>query len=260
MAIALPKSVLALASKARFHVRYPGAAVEISPDAVTAVLVRRERGGTRVIGYGVASLTGEAPQGPPDLAVPRSFLAATGDAGEGGGASGVSDSVAAGAPGGESFSAEGWSPDGSEPGSFLEAGGAAADHAGRNAPGEGEPAPRPAVDLKEALVDAVKKAGIRPGRCSLILPDSAARVWLLQFPEIPRGQQAVLEMIRWKVRRSIAMKIEDCLISYQIVSRVSAGQQGSILVGLLPRAVVQHHESLLAGAGLKIGLVDLSSF
>jgi hypothetical protein len=361
MAITLPRSIVALAGMARFHVRYPGAAVEISPEEVTAVLVRRERGAMRLVGYGVRSLANEAPEAPgaatPEPAAAERFATepevSPGDAGSdpveaadfaperaaddgfsgGDGAPngpgahvhpiGGARGPEAGAPpppdgretGAAGFAiAAGGGPEGTAAGalaerstgettsryplgaesfsleSLLESGlvaaGTAAGPNGESASGAGlaeqpaasrapvspashahpvphpsmAPAAPPPADLKEALVDAVKRAGIKGGRCSLILPDSAARVWLLQFPEIPRGQQAVLEMIRWKVRRSIALRIEDCLISYQIVSRPSAGRQGTILAGLLPRATVHQYESMLADADLKIGLVDLSSF
>ena len=115
-------------------------------------------------------------------------------------------------------------------------------------------------DLRRALGEAIASAGIKPGKVSLLIPDSAARVWLLQLPEIPRGQHAVLEMIRWKIRKSIPFRIEDAVIAWQVLSRPSGTEPAVVLVGLIPQVFVSQCEALLASVGLRVGLVDLSSF
>jgi type IV pilus assembly protein PilM len=115
-------------------------------------------------------------------------------------------------------------------------------------------------DLKSAVKESTQSAGIKPGRVSLIVPDSLARVWLLQVPELPRGQNGILEMIRWKIRKSVPFRIEDAQITWQILSRPSGKEPGLVLVGLIPKPLVHQYESALASAGLKVGLLDLASF
>lgn len=189
MNLAILDQAAALLQKNRFPVRYPGSAVEIGSDAVVAVVCRKERGGARLNGYGIAPL-------PPAEIHPHA---------------------------------------GPVRGPELEA-------------------------LRQGIGAAVRTAGLKAGKASLVLPDSAARVWLLQLPEIPRAPSALLEMIRWKVKRSVPFRIEDATITHQVLSRPSNGRQGVVLTGLLPRVVVEQYEALLAEQGLKIGLVDMASF
>lgn len=115
-------------------------------------------------------------------------------------------------------------------------------------------------DLKAAVRLAADRAGLKPGKASLLLPDTVARVWTFQLPEIPRKPQALLEMLHWKIKRSLPFRVEDAAIVWHVLSRPAGAEQASVLVGLVPRAVVAAYEALLASAGFKVGLVDLSSF
>ena len=190
MAISLQDTAANLLQKVQFPVQYPLTAFEIAANEVTAVRLRRERTGRRLLGYGVAPL-GEAAQPSPAAAL----------------------------KGGE-------------------------HHAG----------------LKAALVRVIESAGIRAGKASLLVPDSLARVWLLQVPEIPRSAQGTLELIRWKIKRSVAFRIEDAAISWQVLSRPTDTEQAVLLVGLLQGPAVHGYEKVFSEAGFKIGLVDLCSF
>jgi hypothetical protein len=87
-----------------------------------------------------------------------------------------------------------------------------------------------------------------------------ARVWLLQLPEVPRSAQQTLELIRWKIKRSVAFRVEDAVISWQVLSRPSGNDPAVLLVGLLQGSGVHGFEKVFAEAGFKIGLVDLCSF
>lgn len=189
MAIPFQNAAANFLEKTHFAVRYPLTAFEIAANEVTAVRLRRERSGGRLLGYGVAPLDAA------DKVSPAATL--KGDA---------------------------HSP------------------------------------LAQALERAVESAGIRSGKASLLVPDSLARVWLLQLPEIPRGHQAMLELIRWKIKRSIAFRIEDAAISWQVLSRPSGAEPAVVLVGLLQGPTVHGYEKVFATAGFKIGLIDLCSF
>jgi len=189
MAINLQNLAASLAQKVQFPVQYPLTAFEVAAHEVTAVRLRRERAGRRLLGYGVAPLGGTVQPSP--------AAALRGD-----------------------------------------------HHAG----------------LKAALDRVIESAGIRVGKASLLLPDSLARVWLLQVPEIPRAAQATLELIRWKIKKSVAFRIEDSAISWQVLSRPSGSEQAVLLVGLLQGPAVHGYEKVFTDAGFKIGLVDLCSF
>src|SRR5437867_7619412 len=189
MAYSLQRTTTKLLGEVRFPVRYPPTAVEISPTEVSAVRLRRDRSGRRLLGYGVAPVSGPVP----------SLVTLT---------------------------AKGHGLD----------------------------------ELREAVSRAVDSAGIRSGKASLLIPDSLARVWLLQLPEIPAGREQMLEMIRWKIKRTVPFRIEDGAIAWQVLSYPTGTQPAVVLAGLIPRPLVLHYEGLMAALGLKVGLVDLSSF
>jgi len=189
MALSLQNIAENALQKVQFPVRYPLTAFEIASNEITAVRLRRDRAGRRLLGYGVAPI--------------------------GGATAAVSPAAAQ-----------------------------KADYPG----------------LKSALARAVESAGIRAGKASLLLPDSLARVWLLQLPEVPRGAQQTLELIRWKIKRSVSFRVEDAVISYQVLSRPTGNDPAVLLVGLLQGPVVHSYERVFADAGFKIGLVDLCSF
>src|SRR5436309_12689041 len=104
-------------------------------------------------------------------------------------------------------------------------------------------------ELREAVGRAIGKAGIRSGKASLLIPDSLARVWLLQLPEVPRGREPMLEMIRWKIKRTVPFRIEDGAISWQVLSHPTGTQPAVVLVGMVPRILITHYEGLMASLG-----------
>src|SRR2546428_11961703 len=114
-------------------------------------------------------------------------------------------------------------------------------------------------EVRSALAQAAEQAGLRGGKASLLLPDSVARVGIHQVPELPRKPQAMLDLLRWKVKRSVPFRMEDALIVWQVLSRPTESAQANVLVGLIPRAIVAAYEGFAAKAGFKIGLVDLST-
>ena len=96
------------------------------------------------------------------------------------------------------------------------------------------------------------------GRVSLALPDSLARVVVVELPEQPRRESQAKEMIHWKVRRTIPFRLEDAVVSYQPLGPGKGGYQ--VLAAVAHRRAVQQFETLLDEMGLRVGLVDLSSF
>ena len=194
MALSLQGIAESVMDRVQFPVHYPLTAFEIAANELTAVRLRRDRSGRRLLGYGVAPITAAAP------------------------------SVAPTAPAAHPVKTD--------------------HHAG----------------LQAAVVRASESAGIRAGKASLLLPDSMARVWLLQLPEVPRSAQQTLELIRWKIKRSVAFRVEDAVISWQVLSRPSGNEPAVLLVGLLQGPTVHGFEKVFAEAGFKVGLVDLCSF
>lgn len=113
-----------------------------------------------------------------------------------------------------------------------------------------------AVDEVEAMIrEAFEASRTRPGKVSVVLPDSLAKVTLLQLPEHPTSKRQLSEMVRFKLRKSVPFKLEDAAISYQLVP--AEGTETMVLVAVMLRSVVEQYEALLGRIGARPGLVSL---
>jgi type IV pilus assembly protein PilM len=111
----------------------------------------------------------------------------------------------------------------------------------------------------EAFSDGVREAfestGTRPGKVSLVFPDSMAKVALLTFPERPSSTRQLSEMVRFKLRRAVPFRLEEAAIAFHLLPGDSA--EATVLVAAMPRAVVEPYERILEGMGGRPGLVTL---
>jgi type IV pilus assembly protein PilM len=108
-----------------------------------------------------------------------------------------------------------------------------------------------------ALGRVLERVG-QPRRIGLVIPDSAAKVSIVRFEQVPKRAQDLDQLVRWQVRKSAPFAIEDAQVSYVPGVRASDGQE--FIVSLARRDVVREYESLCAEAGAHAGLIDLATF
>ena len=71
-----------------------------------------------------------------------------------------------------------------------------------------------AEQVTAALRRACERAGIRPPkRAALVIPDSAARVSLLTFEELPAKAAEVDQLVRWQIKKSTPFPLEDAQVA-----------------------------------------------
>jgi type IV pilus assembly protein PilM len=75
---------------------------------------------------------------------------------------------------------------------------------------------------------------------TLIVPDAAVRVLLLDFDTLPSGRQEALAVLRFRLRRLVPFETEDAAVSWQIA---------------MPRAVLLDYEGAVREAGFVPGVV-----
>jgi hypothetical protein len=114
-----------------------------------------------------------------------------------------------------------------------------------------------ADELTGRLQELFEHSGTRPGRISLVLPDNLAKVTLLQLPERPSSRKHLQELVRSKMRRAVPFKLEDAVISHQLLP--GKGRETSVLVVLVRRSLVERFENALSSLGARPGLVDIST-
>ena len=114
---------------------------------------------------------------------------------------------------------------------------------------------RPAV--VEALRTACQRAGQRPRRAALVIPDLAARVSLIRFEQLPPRREDLDQLIRWQVKKSLPFPMEEACITHSPGARSGAG--GEFVTVAARRETIREYEGVCDEAGIYAGLVDLST-
>jgi len=112
--------------------------------------------------------------------------------------------------------------------------------------------PQPArvvAALKQALDQVVE----RDRKVTLVIPDAAVRVLLLDFDSLPEKTPEALPIIRFRLRKLLPFEVDDAAISYQVMTRQN--DQVRALVAVTPQAVLAEYESVVREAGYEPGAV-----
>jgi type IV pilus assembly protein PilM len=115
---------------------------------------------------------------------------------------------------------------------------------------------RPAV--VEALRRALDRAGVRPRRVALVIPDPAARVSLVRFDQVPARHEDLEQLIRWQIRKAAPFPIEDACLTFGLSTRSPEGGAEFVVV-MARRDAVREYESVCEEVGMHAGLVDVAT-
>jgi type IV pilus assembly protein PilM len=88
---------------------------------------------------------------------------------------------------------------------------------------------------------------------TLIVPDAAVRVLLLDFDSLPTKRPEAISILRFRLRKLVPFEVEDAMISYQVASQTA--DQTRVLVSVIPREVLLEYESVVREAGYYAGVV-----
>jgi type IV pilus assembly protein PilM len=109
-----------------------------------------------------------------------------------------------------------------------------------------------------AVIAALKKTlgavQLAKGRdVTLIVPDTAVRVLLLDFDELPSKADEVLPVLRFRLAKLLPFPPDQAQVSYQVMSRHAMVLQ--VLVVAIPNEVLAEYESAVREAGFEPGTV-----
>lgn len=114
------------------------------------------------------------------------------------------------------------------------------------------------VAVGAALQRALDRAGLKGvRRAALVVPDSAARVSLLPFEQLPTKAQDLEQVVRWQVRKSTPFPLEEAQVTHFPAS-MTPGHL-SVAAVVARKDVVARYEAVLSSVGIHAGVVDLSS-
>jgi type IV pilus assembly protein PilM len=121
----------------------------------------------------------------------------------------------------------------------------------------------PNIINPQAFVASVKEAHLRlltkERSVSVALPDATGRVMLLDLEARFKSREEGMDIIRWKLKKSLPFDIASVHLDYQILEERDNGAV-SLLVSLISRPVVTQYEELLIEAGLEPKYLDFTSF
>ncbi len=117
---------------------------------------------------------------------------------------------------------------------------------------------RMVVALRAAL-DAVAD---RDKNLTVVVPDGAVRVLLIDFDSLPSKTADILPIIRFRLRKLVPFEVEDAAITYQVMPRIAAAGalpgapvQTRVLVAVCPREILAEYEAVVREAGYVPGVV-----
>ena len=119
----------------------------------------------------------------------------------------------------------------------------------------GNVAERTAVSgaLRRTLDGVAAKGGDRSKYVSLVVPDAAVRVLLLDFDALPSKAAEALAVVRFRLKKLLPFDAEHAVVSYQVMS---SGRDGvRVLAVAMPCDVLSEYEALVMDAGYLSGAV-----
>jgi type IV pilus assembly protein PilM len=104
-----------------------------------------------------------------------------------------------------------------------------------------------------ALRQALNEVSVKEGQLTVIIPDAAVRVLLLDFDMLPAKAVEALPIIRFRLRKLVPFEVDDAAVSYQVMP----GKPGlmRVIVAVSPAGVVAEYESAVREAGYEPGVV-----
>ncbi|HEY3161674.1 MAG TPA: pilus assembly protein PilM [Vicinamibacterales bacterium] len=109
-----------------------------------------------------------------------------------------------------------------------------------------------------ALRAALDRAGARPRRVALVIPDLAAKVSLVRFDTVPARREDLDQFVRWQVKKASPFPIEEALVTYSHGARGSDGG-AEFLVVTARRDAIAEYEAVCDELKMYAGLVDLAT-
>jgi len=107
--------------------------------------------------------------------------------------------------------------------------------------------------LRRALEEVGAKPNTRNADITLVLPDGACRVLLLDFEALPTKLSEALPLVRFRLKKLVPFDADTAMVSFQILSQ--SKHLVRVLAVSIPRDVLAEYESAVREAGFEPGAV-----
>jgi type IV pilus assembly protein PilM len=88
---------------------------------------------------------------------------------------------------------------------------------------------------------------------TLVVPDAAVRVLLLDFDELPAKAAEALPVVRFRLKKLLPFDADDAAVSYQVMATTRNVVQ--VIAVAMPREVLTDYESVVREAGFEPGAI-----
>ena len=129
--------------------------------------------------------------------------------------------------------------------------------AGALTPGIGEQNLHGPEAVAAAIRTALGQVSPRTRAVTVVLPDTAVRVFVLDFDSLPSRAAEALPVLRFRLRKMIPFDVEHAGLSYQIL--LENKQECKVLAAVIPGPVLAEYEAAVHQAGYEPGAVLPSS-
>ncbi len=123
--------------------------------------------------------------------------------------------------------------------------------------GIGEANLRRPGDVAAALRKALDEVSPRTRFVTLVIPDVAVRVFVLDFDTLPAKPAEALPVLRFRLRKMVPFDVEQTGLTYQVLSQKK--DECRVLAVILPIAILEEYEAAVRTAGYEPGAVLPSS-
>lgn len=129
--------------------------------------------------------------------------------------------------------------------------------AGALVPGVAEANIRTQEAVIEAIRSVLNQLAPKSHAVTLVLPDTAVRVFVLDFDTLPTKPAEAVPVLRFRLRKMVPFDIEHAALSYQIL--VQGEGNVKVLATVMPGPVLAEYEATVRAAGYEPGAVLPSS-
>jgi type IV pilus assembly protein PilM len=88
---------------------------------------------------------------------------------------------------------------------------------------------------------------------TIIIPDAAVRVLLLDFDALPTKLTEALPIVRFRLKKLVPFEVDDAMVSFQVMS--STRNNVRVLAVAMPRDILREYETAVREAGFEPGAV-----
>ncbi|MDP9050845.1 MAG: hypothetical protein M3O31_09020 [Acidobacteriota bacterium] len=107
--------------------------------------------------------------------------------------------------------------------------------------------------LVAAVRSALEAVSLKTRDVTLVVPDSAVRVLLLDFDELPAKAAEALPVVRFRLKKLLPFDADEAAVSYQVMATTRGVVQ--VIAVAMPLQVLNDYESMVREAGFEPGAI-----